>query len=48
MCTQGGALDPSCDPCVDTICSVDPFCCDTEWDSLCVEEVASECGASCF
>jgi len=31
------------DACIDTICTVDPFCCDTDWDSLCVGQVYSEC-----
>jgi len=33
--------------CVKDICAVDPFCCSNHWDSVCVSEVASVCGASC-
>jgi hypothetical protein len=32
---------------VSTICSVDPFCCNNSWDSICVGEVTTECGISC-
>ena len=46
-CSTGGTLNSSCDPCVAQICSVDPFCCATSWDSLCVSEVQSVCGESC-
>ena len=30
---------PGCDntACCESICAVDPFCCDTEWDQLCVD-----------
>ena len=43
-CTVGARLDPSCSPCVANICNVDPFCCETEWDALCVSRVATVCG----
>ena len=46
-CVEGVALDASCDPCVAAICAVDSYCCDTAWDSVCVGEVASVCGATC-
>jgi hypothetical protein len=36
---------PSCDPCVATVCAADPYCCDTDWDSVCVEEVRTQCGS---
>lgn len=41
--------DPACDPCVAQICAVNGQCCDVEWDSGCVVEVWSTCGAPiCF
>ncbi len=50
-CTTGAALTGTCDPCVKKICEVDPFCCTTSWDSLCVGETNSVCqipaGALC-
>jgi hypothetical protein len=48
-CANGQALVPGCDPagCVSTICGIDPFCCNTSWDTLCVGRVASDCGLTC-
>ncbi|HWB74435.1 MAG TPA: hypothetical protein VG755_05760, partial [Nannocystaceae bacterium] len=41
--TGAGCLDPEVEACV---CDDDPYCCDTEWDTLCVDEVESlNCGA---
>jgi len=51
QCTTGSMLVSGCDAgqadCVWTICYVDPYCCDTSWDSICVGEVQSECGYTC-
>ncbi len=50
-CEPGGpgCLDPVIESCV---CMVDPFCCETGWDELCVERVVSdecgECEAGCL
>ena len=44
LCVEGEALDPICDPCVPTVCKVDPFCCDVEWDALCTQEGEDLCG----
>jgi hypothetical protein len=38
-CVPGVALDPSCDPCVKTICDQDSFCCNNNWDIVCVADV---------
>jgi hypothetical protein len=46
LCTSFlGALNPGCDPkgCVTSVCTSDSFCCDTEWDDICVSEVATYC-----
>jgi len=49
-CCETGA--PGCDDPVvrDCICVLDPFCCETEWDALCVQEVETlgcgTCGGS--
>lgn len=49
-----GCSNPSC---CQAVCTQDPFCCLTEWDSVCVDSVGGECGlfaacgnttASCF
>jgi hypothetical protein len=47
ICVQGVALDDNCNSCVDEICDVDPYCCNVEWDGICVGEVSSVCGLSC-
>jgi hypothetical protein len=48
VCETGQALDPDCsDSCVAAICAADPYCCDVQWDSICVDAVDSECGRSC-
>lgn len=47
-CTTGARLHRACpDPCIARICAVDPYCCDTAWDAICVREVATVCGQSC-
>jgi hypothetical protein len=40
-----GPLTSGCDTtgCVDNVCIEDSFCCDTDWDSICVSEVADYC-----
>jgi len=46
VCSQGIALTPGCgDPCVDTVCSSDSYCCTNSWDSVCVDEADQLCGA---
>jgi hypothetical protein len=42
----GSALDPTCDDCAAQICQTDSFCCEVEWDSLCVDAAATECNVS--
>ena len=36
---------PYCDDqdCCEAICAADPFCCDTEWDQICADQVGSAC-----
>jgi hypothetical protein len=48
-CKTGGVLVPGCGPdaCTAWICSVDSFCCNVEWDSICVGEVGSVCQRRC-
>ncbi len=47
VCTTGVALAAGCHGCVTQICNVDPFCCNTSWDGICVGEVNSVCGLVC-
>jgi len=46
-CVTGEALAAACDPCVGKICEVDPFCCNSFWDGICVGRVSSVCSLSC-
>ncbi len=49
VCVVGVALTPGCgDPCVDTVCTLDDYCCDDlggEWDSVCVDAAVDLCGS---
>jgi hypothetical protein len=40
-CTAGGPLASECSAAAASICAVDPFCCTSAWDSICVREVQS-------
>jgi hypothetical protein len=44
LCELGVPLATTCDPCVARICEVDSFCCEEQWDELCVSAVSSVCG----
>jgi hypothetical protein len=46
-CVFGGPLTLGCDTCVTQICTVDPFCCNTLWDGICVNEVGTVCHQAC-
>ncbi len=45
VCTRGSHLTDTCSTCADDVCSVDPYCCSTLWDRICVREVRSYCAA---
>lgn len=47
VCDQGTPLESSCGTCVTNICAQDPYCCNTQWDSICVGEVGSVCNEAC-
>jgi len=44
-CDPPGNGTPGCeDPvCCDAVCNIDPFCCDSQWDSICAGEAAKLC-----
>jgi hypothetical protein len=46
-CTTGGKLTSTCDPCVKQICATDSYCCTTQWDLFCVDDVSTICGQTC-
>jgi hypothetical protein len=48
VCSVGDKLTVGCDPCATAVCAQDSYCCDVEWDQLCVDEVAQFCmGITC-
>ena len=47
VCTAGTPLDPTCSGCAETVCSIDDYCCNTEWDSICVGIVEDHCAGGC-
>ena len=47
ICDTGPPLQANCEPCAGQICQVDPFCCDQQWDDLCVNQVFSVCNIDC-
>lgn len=44
-CTVPGNL-PGCDDCAceACVCDADPYCCDTAWDDVCVDQCQDDCG----
>ncbi len=40
---EGSPLDPMCGACAEAVCAVDSYCCETEWDDVCVGEVDLYC-----
>ena len=47
VCEIGDAMDPSCGDCAAEICANDSFCCETEWDEMCVGHVDTYCATNC-
>jgi hypothetical protein len=41
-CDTGPPLDSTCSACAAAICAADSFCCDTDWDSLCVDAAEAD------
>jgi hypothetical protein len=52
LCSAGGSLASGCDSakanCSATICATDSYCCTTAWDFLCIQEVSTLCGKTCY
>ena len=42
-CVSGEALEAGCSSCATTVCAVDPYCCDSAWDGICVNEAQQMC-----
>ncbi|MHC5023552.1 MAG: S8 family serine peptidase, partial [Planctomycetota bacterium] len=54
VCPSGGNCFeshpyPGCadEECCNTVCAIDPFCCNNTWDGLCANEALELCGPSC-
>ena len=47
LCDTGVLLTQGCHDCVTTVCAADPWCCEVDWDSICVGRVATHCGLTC-
>jgi hypothetical protein len=47
VCDEGGPLNATCSPCAAEVCENDSFCCNTAWDSACVNEVGIYCPGGC-
>ena len=35
------------EPCADAICTADPYCCNNEWDNVCVEAALVDDACTC-
>jgi len=46
-CEEGGVLNPGCSPCVQAVCELDPYCCNTAWDGQCVSEANDSPACGC-
>lgn len=46
-CEPTGAQGCDDATCQNSVCAVDPFCCDTSWDSICVTEAQTLCSPLC-
>jgi hypothetical protein len=47
VCADGQALVVGCNPCVDQVCAMDPYCCNNGWDGICVGWASQVCGIAC-
>lgn len=47
-CCCTAHLSPSCTDtsCSATVCAFDPYCCSTQWDSICASHAAQTCGST--
>lgn len=46
-CTAGASLATSCSACTTAVCDVDAYCCQTEWDNICVGLAEDEASCDC-
>jgi hypothetical protein len=46
-CSASGGMGCDDSTCETAVCDADPYCCDTEWDSVCAGEAATLCADLC-
>ncbi len=46
-CSSGGKLDKSCSTCATEVCNQDAYCCDNQWDSICVNLAKNTASCGC-
>jgi hypothetical protein len=46
-CSANGGLGCNDQTCCETVCAIDPFCCQTAWDSICASEAFANCPDIC-
>jgi hypothetical protein len=44
VCETGVALESTCNECATTVCGIDDWCCNNEWDTECTNIAAAQCG----
>ncbi len=47
-CSAGAKLAKNCSSCAASVCASDSYCCNTEWDSTCVDEAKNDPSCSCY
>lgn len=47
-CTEGAKLEAGCSLCVDSVCGQDSYCCDNEWDGVCVDIAKAVPSCNCL
>ena len=46
-CTANATAGCASTVCAECVCAADPFCCNTQWDSVCAQETSGPCASSC-
>ncbi len=46
-CAAGNPLLSSCSACAADVCAFDSYCCQVQWDGICVDEAQQSCNLSC-
>ncbi|MBL9119292.1 MAG: hypothetical protein JNL80_05175 [Phycisphaerae bacterium] len=46
-CSAHGSAGSDLPGCTTCVCAMDPYCCNSQWDSICASEAAGQCFAAC-